>query len=184
VEAWWRLVETAWAQNLSANVLPVFYDATSDMLCLKSARRISVTSVRDALNGYQKGKCFYCFGDILLAGSDDDTEMDVDHFFPFALQRITNENLNGIWNLVLACRACNRGKGGKSSRVPYARYTERLLTRNNFLIDSHHPLRETLIQQIGPSEQARLRFLQRMDHHAINNFIQRWGPAFEHAPAF
>jgi 5-methylcytosine-specific restriction endonuclease McrA len=109
--------------------------------------RIDVTSSRDALNGYQKGKCFYCFRDIsIVTGSDSLT--DVDHFLPHTLltRADTAENLNGIWNLVLACRECNRGENGKSARVPCLKYLERLHKRNNFLIDSHHPLKETLIE--------------------------------------
>jgi hypothetical protein len=31
------------------------------------------------LNGYQKGKCFHCFGDIRIVGGDD-ALADVDHF--------------------------------------------------------------------------------------------------------
>jgi len=39
-----------------------------------------------ALNGYQKGKCFYCFSDICVA--DDDTcNCEVDHFMPYLLQQ-------------------------------------------------------------------------------------------------
>jgi len=52
--------------------------------------------------------------------------------------------IDGVWNLVLSCRRCNRGAGGKSNRVPTLRLLERLSTRNEFLISSHHPLREKI----------------------------------------
>lgn len=44
-------------------------------------RRKQVTSCRGALNGYQKGKCFYCFSDIII-DSVESRNTDVDHFFP------------------------------------------------------------------------------------------------------
>jgi hypothetical protein len=44
-------------------------------------------------------------------------------------------------------------------RLPDLTYLERLHTRNEFLISSHHPLKETLIQQTGSSEKARVIFV-------------------------
>lgn len=87
-------------------------------------RRTAVTSARSALNGYQKGKCFYCFRDITVDPTSDDLA-DVDHFFPHTLKRETNMNLDGVWNLVLACKSCNRGDNGKFARVPVVRLLER-----------------------------------------------------------
>jgi len=111
---------------------------------------------------------------------------DVDHFFPHTILARTelNDNLNGVWNLVLACRECNRGERGKSARVPQIKYLERLFTRNNFLIDSHHPLRETLIAQTGTTEISRRRFLQRQHTNAKRLLIHEWSPANELESAF
>jgi hypothetical protein len=71
-EARWRLVETAWSLGLSRNLLSVSYDSASETLVTLDSqyRRKTVTSSRDALNGYQKGKCFYCYSEILLNGID------------------------------------------------------------------------------------------------------------------
>jgi hypothetical protein len=91
------------------------------------------------LNGYQKGKCFYCFADIYLEGL---AIPDVDHFFPHVLKVVGFDGIDGVWNLVLACQQCNRGIGGKSDRVPTLHLLERLHLRNEFLIESHHPLRD------------------------------------------
>src|ERR1019366_4972836 len=88
----------------------------------------------------------------------------------------TDENLNGVWNLVLACRECNRGEKGKSARVPHLNYLERLHKRNTFLIDSHHPLRETLIAQTGATEPLRQRFLQQQYDAATLLLIHHWSP--------
>lgn len=83
-------------------------------------------------------------------------------------------NLDGVWNLVLTCPACNRGEGGKFARVPATKYLTRLHKRNEFLISSHHPLRETIIRQTGATEQERRAFLASVDQRAIDALIHRW----------
>ena len=53
----------------------------------------------DALNGYQKGSCFYCFRDIsIVFGSD--SLADVDHFFPHVLKpyKILLEGIKSLIN--------------------------------------------------------------------------------------
>ncbi len=57
-----------------------------------------MTSCRDALNGYQKGKCFYCSSEISVQAGHEDL-CDVDHFFPHTLGRFLlgdDVNLNGM----------------------------------------------------------------------------------------
>lgn len=249
-ESRWRLVETAWEQSISAGLLDIKYSELGDLLYIdtKKFRRKTVTSARAALNGYQKGKCFYCFDDIsigdensnaydaIVDGSDEYTEesenhsiirvaddcmtygdvpgtllgadgrplpnsstthhriadssriseaadhnsdngslCDVDHFFPYTLQRYRTEtNLNGVWNLVLTCKHCNRGDEGKFARVPASKYLDRLHARNEFLINSHHPLRETLMRQTGDTAADRITFLKTMYSFAINHLIHHW----------
>ncbi len=147
-------------------------------------RRKAVTTCRDALNGYQKGKCFYCFRDVSVIEGTDDLG-DVDHVFPHRLKphRVA-EPVDSIWNLVLACPACNRGAGGMSDSLPEPRYLERLHQRNEFLIGSHHPLRETLMLQTGDAEPARRAFLGGAYDAAVRLLIHTWRPAHEHDPAF
>lgn len=143
-----------------------------------------ITSARNALNGYQKGKCFYCFSDI-TTDSQDTSLCDVDHFFPHILKPVLpNVNLDGVWNLVLSCNRCNRGNDGKFAKVPTIRYLERLYKRNEFLIASHHPLRETLIQQTGKTEEERKNFLKEIDKIAINYLIHRWDTTAEGEEVF
>lgn len=156
VEARWRLVETAWSLNISRNL--IMYDANSKLLFTTLQSRIAITSCRDALNGYQKGKCFYSFADISIEPKSDNL-VDVDHFFPYARKEYI-PNINGVWNLVLASQECNRGEKGKFDRLPDIEYLERLYNRNEFLITSHHPLRETLMQQTGVTASKRHNFLQ------------------------
>ncbi|WP_290697444.1 HNH endonuclease domain-containing protein [Amphritea sp.] len=160
-ESRWRLVETAWELNISRNLISVEHDDEAGRLITQTNnKRIDITSSRDALNGYQRGKCLYCFGAISLSAGTDDLA-DVDHFFPHMLKH-TGEfhNLDGVWNLALACQSCNRGEDGKHARLPAVALLKRLHQRNEYLITSHHPLRETLIRQIGSDEQSRSRFLQ------------------------
>jgi hypothetical protein len=180
VEARWRLVETEWQLEMSRRALAVDVDGL-DLVVSRSGRRTSLTGCRDALNGYQKGKCFYCFCDINVRCAD------VDHFLPHTLKQLKlGLPVDGIWNLVLACRDCNRGIDGKSSRVPERRFLQRLNTRNEFFIRSHHPLRETLLAQTGQSRADRIRFLNAVYETAGQylNEAKAWQPRFEHGPAF
>ena len=186
VEARWRLVETAWSHGLSKNLLQIEYDAlTENLFALRRQHsRIAVTSSRDALNGYQKGCCFYCFRTISL--SDETLKPDVDHFFPHALKQVGFGPLvDGVWNLVLSCRECNRGLKGKFAAIPTVKFLERLNRRNEYLISSHHPLRETLMQQTGINEAARRAFLQNWHGQARAALLQQWEPEEEvSAPCF
>lgn len=185
VEARWRLVETAWELNLSRNLVAVAYDPDSQLITTtRGRRRVDVTSCRDALNGYQKGLCFYCFRTISIEGGNKNLA-DVDHFFP----RMLHENgiadpIDGVWNLVLACSNCNRGDHGKFARLPTLFLLERLKRRNDYLIGSHHPLRETLKSQTGSSVDARRSFLQNTYTDAKRLLIQTWEPEPENDPAF
>lgn len=174
-ESRWNLVETAWELGVNRNLLNVAYDDKRQILFVdETFRRKDITSVRGALNGYQKGKCFYCHDDIFVSDDERNT-CDVDHFYPHVLQPyMTEVNLDGVWNLVLTCRRCNRGARGKFARVPAIRYLERLHKRNEFLINSHHPLRETIIHQTGASEEARQIFLRDVDKRAIHILVHRW----------
>ena len=179
VESRWRLVETAWALNVSRNVIGVGYDSQTESLFSRfSGRRKTITSCRGALNGYQKGRCFYCSAPISVLPGDE-TLADVDHFFPHvlsALDEVFAAVVNGVWNLVLACAECNRGRDGKSARIPDLRLLERLHRRNEFLISSHHPLRETILAQTGATEGIRRSFLQTKYDMARAVIIHTWYP--------
>jgi hypothetical protein len=92
-------------------------------------------------------------------------------------------NIDGIWNLVLACADCYRGPDGKFARVPELRFLARLYDRNEFLIGSHHPLRETLMLQTGATEPERHDYLQNAWTEARGILIHTWRPQAEEAPA-
>ncbi|VXC80761.1 HNH endonuclease [Sphingomonas sp. 8AM] len=156
-EARWRLVETAWELGVTSSLI-TYDDGTQAFTAAGGARRVAVTSARAALNGYQKGRCFYCFTPITIEPGQ--LTADVDHVFPWALRSLLTGNPDGVWNLVLACRDCNRGAGGKSDCVPALDLVARLHRRNEFLITSHHPLRETLMAQTGAALALRAAYLQ------------------------
>ncbi len=172
-EARWRLVEQAWAQGISRQLIGMEYDEQTRMLfSLLNARRVNITSCRDALNGYQKGRCFYCDTPVSLRSGDQNLA-DVDHVIPWAI-RDKVPNIDGVWNLVLACRDCNRGREGKFALAPPQWAMERLRQRNDYIIDSHLPLHETLSRQTGATASARLHFLQRAWNTAIETLIHIW----------
>lgn len=125
-------------------------------------------------------------GDLILPKSDKPGLCDVDHFFPHVLSpRVPEVNWDGVWNLVLACPDCNRGEGGKFARIPALEYLSRLNRRNEYLIGSHHPLRETLIAQTGQTPQARWEYLKKVDRIATNLLPgERWKTEEREAPAF
>ncbi len=183
-ESRWNLVETAWELGISKNLLNVRYDDAEEIFFVdKEHRRKDVTSARGALDGYQKGKCFYCFDGISI--QEENITCDVDHFFPYTLQKVMPDvNLNGVWNLVLSCQDCNRGSGGKFALVPSVKYLERLHRRNEYLISSHHPLRETIINQTGATEHDRANFLRMVDQRAIDILIHRWEVPEKAEPTF
>ena len=184
-EARWRLVETAWELNISRNLIAVHADPELDVLFTEIAgHRTDITSGRDALNGYQKGKCFYCYKPISVVSGSIDLA-DVDHFLPHKLKELSfGPNWDGVWNLVLACSDCNRGAAGKFARVPKLHLLKRLHKRNEYLITSHHPLRETLIQQTGKTVQDRHSYLQKRYDEALISLIQTWEPESSGDPAF
>ena len=180
VDSRWRLVETAWNLGISANHLVVQHDhELGEIFTFDSARRRkAVTSSRGALNGYQKGHCFYCKANLQLLGKDFNT--DVDHFFPHKLKQSNLPlNLDGVWNLVLSCQSCNRGPRGKFDRIPSLPLLERLHARNEYLIGSHHPLRETLMNQTGSRLNDRVAFLKAIYNKVQLNPATAWEPENE-----
>ncbi len=181
VNSRWRLWETAISLNINPSLLEINADQSSQRLFVinENKKRVDVTSSRDALNGYQKGKCFYCHKPIqILQGFEN--SCDVDHFFPHLLKdKPGTRNLDQVWNLVLSCRDCNRGPAGKFGKIPDIKYLNHLFKRNNYFIESHHPLRETILNQTGNSLESRKQFLQRVFDTATSYIptAKKWTPS-------
>ncbi|WP_257295599.1 HNH endonuclease domain-containing protein [Endozoicomonas sp. YOMI1] len=167
----WRLVESAWQLGVSKNLMEHDHDS-KQLFTRLNDRRVNITSSRDSLNGYQKGRCFYCFGHITIESGKSDLA-DVDHFFPWVIREHVPA-INGIWNLVLACQSCNRGENGKFTQLPHIDYLDRLHARNEYFINSHLPIRETLMQQTGKTEALRRAFLQSSYNQAKVQLLHSW----------
>ena len=173
VESRWRLVETAWELNLPRSLLKVDFDPIREVV-VDVRRRTAITGARGALNGYQKGHCFYCFAPIFIVTGHEQV-CEVDHVFAWSRGRLVNgPHVDGVWNLVLACSRCNSWHE-KSNRPPHLRYVDRLHRRNEFLISSHHPLRPTLIAQTGSDASQRAATLRRAyDHVSVGGARIAW----------
>jgi hypothetical protein len=169
---------------LSRNFVAIGHDADTDSLIInENNRRKSVTSSRNALNGYQRGKCFFCYDHISIRQNHPNVA-HVDHFFPHVLKSEgIGELINGVWNLVLSCPTCN-GSGEKGAKVPSPTLVERLSRRNEYLIESNHPLKETIILQTGKTKGARRRFLQDKLNMARNALHHVWHPIIMGDPTF
>ena len=173
----WALWETAISLNVPTNVLvgnEVHNDEHSLTVSQGNFRRKNVTSTKTALNGYQKGKCFYCSSNLVLVSKSPNMNCHVDHFVPWKLSdqfKPHNIDLNGIWNLVLACSECN-GAGEKWHQLPSLTYLEKLYIRNNFYVESHHPLKQTILNQKGNEHH----FLQKVWDVARNTGTPIWKP--------
>jgi len=178
VESRWNLWETAISLDVNPNLLEILNDDDSNQLFIfNEDRRQQVTSSKGALNGYQKGKCFYCSKSISIESANDHS-CEVDHFFPHTLKNKGHKNVDQIWNLVLSCKDCNRGVGGKFERIPDISYLYSLNDRNNFFVESHHPLRDTIMNQTGISHDKRHNFLQKFFDSAVSIIpgINKWMP--------
>jgi len=179
IESRWRLWETAISMKISPNLLQIHTDEDNETLFVMEDehKRIDVASSKHSLNGYQKGKCFYCRKDIAIE-SGHENSCDVDHFFPHMLLQLGLKGLNQIWNLVLSCKECNRGSAGKFERIPDISYLDQLYDRNNYFIESHHPLRETIINQTGKTDDERISYLQSFYNQATDMIPSqiKWKP--------
>ena len=178
VEARWRLVETAWSLKINSRLIQVNHDDIDGVLFMNDfMRRVDITTARDALSGYQKGKCFYSGIDISIERNHPEI-CEVDHFLPHINKfehSLNGANINGVWNLVLAAPKVNLHK---LTRIPPIKFLEKLYQRNEYYISSKHPLAETIINQTGNTPLERRNFLQKHYDIAKKNSIHIWKPEF------
>ncbi|RZL17426.1 MAG: HNH endonuclease [Pedobacter sp.] len=193
IEGRWNLVESAWSED---SLIHVQYDQDTENLYylkpvsnnsfLHSHLRTNLTSVRKPLNGYQKGKCFYCLKHISIQSGQDNT-CDIDHVIPMSIQYGSTYDLqlNEIWNLVLACKECNRWEqGGKAGNLPQQKFILRLHQRNEYLIESNHPLKENIILRAGKKPDQRLDFIIKRFDFASTIRKPNWSPKYVFAESF
>jgi hypothetical protein len=106
---------------------------------IKKEQRTNLTQLKSTLSGYQQNRCFYC-GEALY-------DEAVDHVIPYSAL-LHNE----LWNLVLAHKICNECK---SDYIPPKHFIENLIQRNEFFIASSHPIKDTLIKELGKNPNQR-----------------------------
>jgi hypothetical protein len=133
---------------------------------IKREKRTSLTNLIPVLNGYQRGKCFYCGEDLY--------EIAVDHLIPY--QALMH---NEIWNLVLAHNFCNEQK---SDNLPPKIYINDLIKRNEFFIKSDHPIKNTLIKQLGKTALRREEKINKEYEYAKSKIGRVWGGNTKYNP--
>ena len=175
VDARWNLVQTSWGLGLGTRLVSFEITPDEDAVDLYAPsrlRRAPITGVRDALSGYQDGRCAYCNTPFTDIGT---SRVAVDHVLPFVLisRGWHDGDLHQVWNLVLACYACN---SAKRDRPPAAAWMPWLEQRGEHLITSHRPLRETLISQLGPDRASRHETLRRRHTAATGMILSSWTP--------
>ncbi len=162
----WDLLEAAFDLKRAPGQL------ANDVRAIYLARRYertSVTHLRPVLHGYQQGWCFYCGEPI------PPNDGHVDHVIPRQFLRHDEP-----WNLVLAHGFCNEQK---SDRLPGPAFVEQLVTRNEHLIASNHPLRQRVIAQLGATPRARRRAVLRAYEDARVAIPYEWNNVAGSQPA-
>jgi len=78
---------------------------------------------------------------------------------------------NKPWNLVLAHSDCNQNK---SDNIPPKYYINNLIVRNEYLIQSDHPLKDTLIKDTGKTWHDREIFINSRYKYAKDRIHRFW----------
>jgi hypothetical protein len=151
----WDLLEHAYERSNNIESLDVdLYNAH----IIKAEQRTNLTKLIPTLIGYQQNRCFYC-GEELF-------DIAVDHVIPF--QALMH---NDMWNLVLAHDFCNELK---SDNIPPWHFVENLITRNEYFISSAHPIKDTLIRQLGSTRKLRKQKVVDEYHYAKGKIGRIW----------
>ena len=95
--------------------------------------------------------------------------------------RIEFDNFLSLFDILACLFEENKEKNAK---VPEKRYLDRLYNRNEFYIESKHPLAETIINQTGKTKAERIRFLNKQYQLALDYSIQTWKPSEEYIGNF
>jgi 5-methylcytosine-specific restriction endonuclease McrA len=160
----WALVESAFDADIGSSLVRSGLLVSDDSeLVLDLVRRAPVAQTRPAPIGFQYGRCFYCRTplDGLLV------DVHVDHVYPYSLMTTgawRGPDLNGVWNLVVACAPCNPAK---SNRTPTEAEGRRLIQRNEAILASPHPLKRTvslLLNSWGHSSTSFYRWVDDLAH--------------------
>ncbi len=152
----WDLLEYAFENIKSVEIIDV--DEQIKHLINKE-KRTNISGVIPSIEGYQQGRCFYC-GEKLY-------DIAIDHVIPY--QVIQH---NEIWNLVLAHKFCNEDK---SDNLPPIHFIENLIKRNGYFILSDHPIKNTIIKQLGNTKEERVNKTMKEYNYARGKIVRIWG---------
>lgn len=152
----WDLLEFAFSDGRKSEYLDV--DTYLEKI-IRKEKRTTLTQLIPTLQGYQQNRCFYC-GEQLY-------DIAVDHLIPY--QAVMH---NDVWNLVLAHDWCN---AQKSDNLPPKHFIENLIARNEYFISSSHPIKDTLIKQLGTTPQKRREKVQKEYIFAKGKIVRIWG---------
>lgn len=178
----WLLVEEAWKNKLSPNLLE--FNNGEFISINKYKERVNLRSAVNVLLPYQHGNCFYCNKKVNVFGNKEDHDFpDVDHLLPFKF--LTGFDIhplspNGIWNLVVACRECNRGTNGKFDNPPKGYYFDNLLNRNLLFIEEHrHSLRNSILLSLSANNGIEVESTMKT---VLNKFslFDKWEPKIKY----
>ncbi|MFE5705436.1 HNH endonuclease [Rhodococcus koreensis] len=167
LQARWSIVEASFDAGIGRSLIQSGVGVSDDLrTVLTPTRRVALTSARSALAGFQYSRCFYCRDSLEVL----DNHVHVDHVYPYSLMNTgawRGPDLNGMWNLVLACAPCNLRK---SARIPTVEEVRALIARNEAIANSPHPLRRTLElamrapgKPLATDPRRRLAFIQEVD---------------------
>lgn len=157
----WDLLEHAFTPE---DPEPVIANELLSEVTTRESRK-DLTHLIPTLSGYQRDRCFYC-GQRL-------EDPVVDHVLPYSLVRH-----NQIWNLVLADDHCN---ANKADRLPTGAMIDRLIDRNEAIIRSDHPLKESLFEDLGETKTSREETVKREYKRCRKMSPRVWGGAKDDA---
>lgn len=182
-QARWGVVEEAWRNKLTPNLLIHEKESNNIYSVGHLQERINLRSAVNVLLPYQHGRCFYC-NRILDKNVDKEEKNfpEVDHVIPHSAfnryMALQNINSNGIWNLVIACKDCNRGDSGKFDAPPDQLFYENLIERNVLFTQEHkHSLKNTILLSIGAANHQQVE-LRMNGFYSYFNILKGWRPKY------
>lgn len=145
----WNIVECSFTTGIGRSLVTdgMAVDWATETLTDKRRRR-SVTGVREAVLGFQHGRCLICDNPI---GPSD--KVAIDHVFPYVIMERyggvsgwAGPDLDAVWNLAPAHQHCN---AEKSDAFPGPELERRLVQRNEAIMSSLKPLSRALRLALG-----------------------------------
>ena len=162
------------------------YDKDGNIYSEHNNERKNLRSAVDVLLPHQNNKCFYCNRKVNVnTTSNMDDFPDVDHVIPHSFFRDLEISPDGIWNLVISCKECNRGLNGKFDSPPSYNYFNDLIIRNILFSEEHkHSLKNSILLSLNLqlSETKKIpKQMQYIYNHMNLNIVNGWNPKLIHS---